>query len=64
MAALLSCSQYDDTGIKDSIVGLQERIDSLEKYVHAMQSNIDNLKATAERLSQNVTADTVVETDD
>ena len=22
MAALLSCSQYDDTGIKDSIAGL------------------------------------------
>ena len=40
LAALFSCSQYDDTGIKDSIAGLQERIDNLEKYVQEMQSNI------------------------
>ena len=50
MAALFSCSQYDDTELRNSLTDLEERIADLEEAVRAEQDNINALNELINRI--------------
>ena len=50
LAALFSCSQYDDTELRNSLTDLEERIADLEEAVRAEQDNINALNELINRI--------------
>lgn len=64
MAALLSCSQYDDTELRNSLTDLEERIADLEEAVRAEQDNINALNELINRIESGLTVDGIEETAD
>ena len=64
MAALLSCSQYDDTELRNSLTDLEERIADLEEAVRTEQDNINAINELIGQIKNGVTVDGIEETAD
>lgn len=63
-AAFNSCSQYDDTELRNSLSDLEERIADLEEAVRAEQDNINALNELINRIESGLTVDGIEETAD
>ena len=61
--AFTFCS-YDDSGLRNSMQELQDRIEELEKTSELLQNDINSLKSIFEKLHEDVTVDSAVETEE
>ena len=59
---LSSC--YNDDGLKNSISGLEDRMDKLEASLQSVQTDISTLKTLTDALSQNKSIASVLENED
>lgn len=64
MIVSVSSCAYDDTGLKDSIASLTERIEKLEAFQDKAQSDIETLRSLIEKLQDQVTVDSVTDNGD
>ncbi len=62
MMTLSSC--YNDDDLKNSISGLEDRMDKLETSLQSVQSDISTLKTLTDALSQNKSIASVLENED
>ncbi|HIZ85793.1 MAG TPA: DUF4988 domain-containing protein [Candidatus Coprenecus stercoravium] len=64
LVGMVSCSQYDDSALRDSLAGLTDRIDAIDSALNGAGGEIAALQELASKAEGYITVDEVVENTD
>ncbi|HIZ85781.1 MAG TPA: DUF4988 domain-containing protein [Candidatus Coprenecus stercoravium] len=63
LVGMVSCSQYDDSALRDSLAGLTDRIDAIDSALTGVQGEVANIQELVAKAEANVTVSSLEKED-